>query len=79
MKCEDCLLDRMNDDCGKFCKTAIDSFSPEFTGCAVKVYDHLTPCDHPGCLHHMKHPCEGCGRIGGVGRAEIRENPYIKL
>lgn len=25
------------------------------------------PCDHPGCLHHLTHPCEGCGRIGGVG------------
>ena len=24
------------------------------------------PCDHPGCLHHVSHPCEGCGRIGGI-------------
>lgn len=24
------------------------------------------PCDHPGCLAHQSHPCEGCGRIGGV-------------
>ena len=24
------------------------------------------PCDHPGCLSHISHPCEGCGRIGGV-------------
>lgn len=23
------------------------------------------PCGHPGCLHHVKHPCEGCGRIAG--------------
>jgi len=23
------------------------------------------PCEHPGCLHHITHPCEGCGRIGG--------------
>jgi hypothetical protein len=23
------------------------------------------PCDHPGCLSHVSHPCEGCGRIGG--------------
>lgn len=23
------------------------------------------PCSHPGCLHHIKHPCDGCGRIGG--------------
>lgn len=23
------------------------------------------PCDHPGCLHHVTHPCEGCGRVAG--------------
>jgi len=24
------------------------------------------PCTHPGCLSHLTHPCEGCGRVGGV-------------
>jgi ethanolamine utilization protein EutP (predicted NTPase) len=23
------------------------------------------PCSHKGCLSHISHPCEGCGRIGG--------------
>lgn len=23
------------------------------------------PCGHAGCLSHLSHPCEGCGRIGG--------------
>lgn len=23
------------------------------------------PCDHPGCLSHVTHPCEGCGRVAG--------------
>ena len=23
------------------------------------------PCDHRGCLSHISHPCESCGRIGG--------------
>jgi len=23
------------------------------------------PCGHKGCLSHVTHPCEGCGRIGG--------------
>ena len=23
------------------------------------------PCSHRGCLNHISHPCEGCGRIGG--------------
>jgi len=21
-------------------------------------------CGHPGCGHHLSHPCEGCGRVG---------------
>lgn len=23
------------------------------------------PCQHPGCLHHVTHPCEKCGRTAG--------------
>jgi hypothetical protein len=23
------------------------------------------PCSHPGCLNHISHPCEICGRING--------------
>ena len=23
------------------------------------------PCSHPGCLNHVTHPCEGCGRVAG--------------
>lgn len=23
------------------------------------------PCEHPGCLSHVSHPCEGCGRTNG--------------
>jgi hypothetical protein len=30
------------------------------------------PCDHPGCLKHLTHPCEGCGRVGG--RSERQED-----
>ena len=26
------------------------------------------PCDHRGCLSHLSHPCEGCGRIAGRSR-----------
>ena len=28
------------------------------------------PCSHPGCLSHISHPCEGCGRMGGKSVAE---------
>lgn len=30
-----------------------------------KQWPEAQPCDHPGCLSHLTHPCEGCGRIGG--------------
>jgi hypothetical protein len=30
------------------------------------------PCNHKGCLSHISHPCEGCGRIAG----RIIENSY---
>lgn len=37
------------------------------------------PCSHPGCLHHVTHPCEGCGRIAGraiknLGNPIVRRN-----
>ena len=28
------------------------------------------PCRHPGCLNHVSHPCEGCGRIAGKSPAK---------
>ena len=28
------------------------------------------PCGHTGCLAHISHPCEGCGRIGGMRTTE---------
>lgn len=31
----------------------------------LKTYKDGEPCEHPGCLNHITHPCEGCGRIGG--------------
>ena len=31
-------------------------------------------CDHPGCLSHVTHPCELCGRIAGL----YPESQWIK-
>ena len=28
------------------------------------------PCSHPGCLNHVTHPCEGCGRISGRSKVD---------
>ena len=30
-----------------------------------RTYPDGVPCDHPGCLRHITHPCEGCGRVEG--------------
>lgn len=34
-----------------------------------KIPDH-EPCSHKGCLSHVTHPCEGCGRIQGESKKE---------
>ena len=39
-----------------------------------KAIEHLKdgqPCEHPGCLSHISHPCEGCGRIAGEGVTNV--------
>lgn len=38
------------------------------------VLDNLpdgVPCSHSGCLSHLSHPCEGCGRIGGRKKTSV--------
>jgi len=32
---------------------------------SVEPLEDGEPCGHPGCLNHVTHPCEGCGRIAG--------------
>lgn len=34
-------------------------------GLKYQEYKNGEPCKHPGCLNHVSHPCEGCGRIAG--------------
>lgn len=43
-----------------------------------KILRDGEPCSHRGCLNHISHPCEGCGRIGGKGEVIYNEvnNPY---
>lgn len=40
---------------------------PVPAGYRIKILNENQPCSHTGCLHHISHPCEGCGRIGGKG------------
>lgn len=37
------------------------------------------PCDHPGCLSHVTHPCEGCGRIAGKMQQRTLEEYAAEL
>lgn len=37
----------------------------------VVVYEDGQPCNHKGCLNHITHPCEGCGRIAGQGDVKL--------
>ena len=34
------------------------------------------PCSHRGCLNHISHPCEVCGRIGGQRTVEFAIESY---
>ena len=37
-----------------------------------------TPCDHVGCLSHISHPCEVCGRVGGQrAQQRLKRTGYI--
>lgn len=33
-------------------------------------YKDGEPCEHKGCLNHVTHPCEGCGRVAGQDKIE---------
>lgn len=44
-------------------------------GCPDKELKDGEPCNHPGCLSHISHPCEGCGRIGGKRVMDAKLTP----
>lgn len=52
------------------------SESAQTPGYVIVRYGHKEPCDHKGCLRHVAHPCEGCGRFGGYGGAEVKRWKY---
>jgi hypothetical protein len=56
----------------EFERETIYSFDRHFMwllNCVFPLKDG-EPCGHPGCLHHLTHPCEGCGRIAGRNKYE---------
>jgi hypothetical protein len=49
---------------GKVCPVHGEPYIAEIFS-EAPIYRDGQPCPHPGCLSHVSHPCEGCGRIGG--------------
>lgn len=41
----------------------------------LKKLSFREPCSHPGCMSHVSHPCEGCGRIVGTLKEPDAPNP----
>lgn len=39
--------------------------SPKLFPAANRELKDGEPCEHSGCLNHISHPCEKCGRING--------------
>lgn len=37
------------------------------------------PCYHNGCLSHITHPCEVCGRIAGNGDSWVEKEKLKKF
>ena len=33
----------------------------------IEYYKDGEPCNHKGCINHITHPCENCGRKGARG------------
>jgi len=42
----------------------------DFTSLPIR-FKSGQPCNHKGCLSHKTHPCEGCGRIEGLGDVRL--------
>lgn len=40
----------------------------------VVVFKDREPCKHTGCLNHVLHPCDGCGRIAGNGEVKLSKS-----
>ena len=42
------------------------------------LYRDGEPCKHVGCICHITHPCEGCGRVNAKGIV-YKTSPNKKL
>jgi hypothetical protein len=63
----DAMLERMQTPEARAAMERLFSATPEELGKAAvrQALRPDQPCAHPGCLSHVSHPCEGCGRTAG--------------
>jgi hypothetical protein len=45
-------------------------------GIPAITFFHKEPCGHFGCLLHISHPCEVCGRVAGEGDITVNDLEY---
>jgi hypothetical protein len=45
----------------------------------VVLYKDREPCKHKGCLQHVIHPCEWCGRTAGIGVVTLKNAVNWKI
>jgi hypothetical protein len=49
-----------------FCEKCFQITNHDEKNQCLKCLPDGIPCSHIGCLNHLSHPCELCGRIGGI-------------
>jgi len=56
-------INNINDGISQECSAYFNGY------CALSKikYEYNQSCEHKGCLNHISHPCEICGRIAGKG------------
>lgn len=52
------------------------SNNDEFRKLLFKEFTDGEPCSHKGCLNHVTHPCEYCGRIAGKYPKRLKSCPF---
>jgi hypothetical protein len=45
----------------------------------MELFKNGVPCSHPGCLNHITHPCEVCGRFGARTTDGFRVKEILRI
>jgi hypothetical protein len=56
-----------------------DIYYNNILGEPIISFENNEPCEHKGCIAHISHSCEVCGRINAKGKKTINRFLYDKL